>query len=368
MNSNRSSQRTGAFTLVELLAVIAIIGILAALLLPALNQSQLRVKRIDCESHLHQLGIAFQSFAHDHNDKFPMAVPMTEGGSQEFVRNGYAVGGEFYFSFRQFQVLSNELGAPGVLVCPTDPRIRATDFGMLQNSNLSFFIGVKAGYSKPDSILAGDRNLTANAYPNPSILSLEANNRLWWTRELHLFKGNVLFVGGQVEEWNDATLAANIGNQPVGTDLFMPTVPPDPHAAASGTSGYQNYYGGNPGGGTPPPAILPAPTPASAPPPTYPADNSPGTQGGFSQNPPGHPGTHNQPEVARKNPPATFSTNAPGSGTVTTNETDSTTLTFDQRVVKTMRRIILWTYLLLLLLFLALLAFKSRQWSQERRK
>src|SRR5271169_5725564 len=98
MNSNRSSRRAGAFTLVELLVVIAIIGILAALILPALNQSEARAKRIGCENHLHQTGIAFQLFLHDHGDKFPMAVPMAEGGSQEFVQNGYAVGGEFYFS------------------------------------------------------------------------------------------------------------------------------------------------------------------------------------------------------------------------------------------------------------------------------
>ena len=93
MNSNQSSHRAGAFTLVELLCVIAIIGILAALILSALNQGEARAKRIECENNLHQLGIAFQNFLHDHNDKFPMAVPMAEGGSQEFVQNGYAVGG-----------------------------------------------------------------------------------------------------------------------------------------------------------------------------------------------------------------------------------------------------------------------------------
>jgi hypothetical protein len=41
-------------------------------------------------------------------------------------------------------------------------------------------------------------------------------------------------------------------------------------------------------------------------------------------------------------------------------------LTFDQRVVKTARRLIFWTYLLVLLIFLLRLAFKA--WLRAQRK
>lgn len=150
MNPKQSICRTGAFTLVELLCVMAIIAILAALMLPVLNQSKARVKRMECANNLHQLGVAFQMFMHDHDDKFPMAVPLAAGGSQEFVQNGYAVGGEFYFAYRHFQALSNELSSPAILICPADTRLPATNFAALQNSNISYCIGVCARPSRPD--------------------------------------------------------------------------------------------------------------------------------------------------------------------------------------------------------------------------
>jgi prepilin-type N-terminal cleavage/methylation domain-containing protein len=370
MNSNRSSRRAGAFTLVELLCVIAIIGLLTALMLPVLNQSQARVKRIECENNLHQLGVAFQVFTHDHNDKFPMAVPLAEGGSLEYVQNGYAMNGEFYFSFRQFQVLSNELSMPSILTCPTDPRFPATNFGALQNSNLSYFIGVKAEFSKLDSILAGDRNLTANSLPNPSILHIEADNPLRWTRGLHQFKGNILFAGGQVEEWNNAALVG-AGRQQAGADLFMPTVLPSPNAPAPATAGYRNDSGANPGVETPPPpttASPPPPTATPALPPAHPANNSSGGQGRFSQKTTGQPGTQSLPDVAQTNSSRSFSTTAPAGGTITPGETETATLTFDLRLAKILRDIIIWTYLLVLSVFLLLLAFKLWQRAQRKRE
>jgi prepilin-type N-terminal cleavage/methylation domain-containing protein len=378
MNSNRSSRRAGAFSLVELLCVIAIIGLLAALLLPVLNQSEARAKRIGCENNLRQAGIAFQIFTHDYDGKFPMSVSMNEGGAAEFVQNGYAVGREFYFSFRQFQVLSNELSMPSILTCPTDPRFPATNFGALQNSNLSYFIGVKAEFSKPDSILAGDRNLTANSLPNPSILHIEADNPLRWTWGLHQFKGNILFAGGQVEEWNNAALVG-AGRQQAGADLFMPTVLPSPNAPAPISGGSQNYSAANPSVASPPPpsagpvyppaATSPTATPTT--PPENPANESPGSQGRFSQKTPSQPRPQSLPHAAKNNPPNSFSTNSPSRGTVTPAEPDSATSTFDQHVIKCLQRVIIGTYLLVLLIFLLLLVFKSRQRArrkQEQRK
>jgi len=54
-----------AFTLIELLIIIAVIGILASLLLPALGKARLQAQSIKCVSNLHQLGIAAQLYWDD---------------------------------------------------------------------------------------------------------------------------------------------------------------------------------------------------------------------------------------------------------------------------------------------------------------
>ncbi|HEX3797498.1 MAG TPA: DUF1559 domain-containing protein [Verrucomicrobiae bacterium] len=71
MQINGSWRLRQAFTLVELLIVIAIIAILAALLLPALASAREKSKRIACVSNLRQLGLAIHSYASDWSGRIP---------------------------------------------------------------------------------------------------------------------------------------------------------------------------------------------------------------------------------------------------------------------------------------------------------
>ncbi len=63
--------RRAAFTLLELLTVVAAIGLLAALLLPALNRAKARARDMACLNHLRQWGLATQLYVLDHDDYLP---------------------------------------------------------------------------------------------------------------------------------------------------------------------------------------------------------------------------------------------------------------------------------------------------------
>jgi prepilin-type N-terminal cleavage/methylation domain-containing protein len=65
---------TAGFTLVELVVVVVMMGVLAALLLPALSTAKEKSRRAVCQSNIHQLLMVLDYFANDHEDHLPSAL------------------------------------------------------------------------------------------------------------------------------------------------------------------------------------------------------------------------------------------------------------------------------------------------------
>lgn len=69
--------RTG-FTMIELLTVIAIIAVLAALLFPVFLTARGKAREITCVSNLRQIGLAIRMYAMDSDELYPWAVDPTD--------------------------------------------------------------------------------------------------------------------------------------------------------------------------------------------------------------------------------------------------------------------------------------------------
>jgi prepilin-type N-terminal cleavage/methylation domain-containing protein/prepilin-type processing-associated H-X9-DG protein len=70
-HSRLGETRPLGYTLVELLVVIAVIGVLVALLLPAVQAAREAARRAECQNHLRQIGIAFHAY-HDSQRQLPI--------------------------------------------------------------------------------------------------------------------------------------------------------------------------------------------------------------------------------------------------------------------------------------------------------
>ena len=81
---NSVCPRSLGFTLIELIVVIAIIGILASLALPALSRGKTRALSAQCKSNEHQIGLAMLSFVHDNSAYPPPNVKSTAPKPEAF--------------------------------------------------------------------------------------------------------------------------------------------------------------------------------------------------------------------------------------------------------------------------------------------
>ena len=341
-------------TLVELLVVIAIIGILAAMLLPALNQAKSRAKRIACVENLRQVGLAFHSFAHDHDGKFPMAVAQRADGSLEFAQAVRATEGEFGVSYHHFQPLERELVTPKLLICPADSRLPASNFIGLRDNNLSYFVSLDATYGQVNALLAGDRNIDGEPPGPRSRYRLDASHGLRWTDELHRFRGNLLFADGRVEPSSKTILTTSVRGEILPADLVVPSTNAPPVVVAA-----PNFN--PPAPASKDPSLPPPPTP-NVPLPFYGmAPNlllAAQMMVSASNQQAMHVRTHSptNASAATTNPP-------PVAGTTPAKIEGDSSVQMLVTMVQDFVRSLYWWWLLLLLV---LVAWRVWQWSRER--
>lgn len=222
--------RSTGFTIVELLAVIAIIGVLTALSLTVFSKAKTKARQIQCANNVRQLGFALQQFLGDYHVYPLMGNPGVREGSYP-GHNSSWIGALERIAFSQTNQ-SKDFLHKGVWVCPAFPPLQSRQLSYGYNAwgvsppgnSNSFGLGGHRGtaridngvYAPPvtdnevavpvDMIALGD-GLMGNggkvvegslwrteSSGNPA--TVESTQRV---RSRHAGKANIVFCDGHVE-------------------------------------------------------------------------------------------------------------------------------------------------------------------------
>jgi prepilin-type processing-associated H-X9-DG protein len=157
-----SADNTQAFTLLELLLVIGVVGLLAATLLPALQSAKERAKRIYCINNEKQLAATWFMYATDHADKLvangiPIRVPTA---NIKWVQGQFVIAedstNDDWILNPQWALFAHYIRTGRTYVCPGDPpavSYRGADYPRIRSYAMNNFLGWE-GFPIPDIPMA----------------------------------------------------------------------------------------------------------------------------------------------------------------------------------------------------------------------
>jgi prepilin-type processing-associated H-X9-DG protein/prepilin-type N-terminal cleavage/methylation domain-containing protein len=201
-NSKLKTQNFTAFTLIELLIVIAVITILAAMLLPALARARATAQRADCVSNLRQLGLATEMYLGDNGNFFFNRCAAATAAGQQWWFGWLASGTEGQRGFDlSTGALFPYLHGSDVRLCPS-PAWNSPQF-KLKGTNVIFSYGCNA------YLFAGQsqKPVTAGKVLYPADTALYAD-----AAQVNTFQTPASVSHPMFEEWYYLDLETNYTN------------------------------------------------------------------------------------------------------------------------------------------------------------
>ena len=198
--------KTRIFTLIELLIVIAIIAILAAMLLPALNKARETAYKISCANHLGSIGKAMLMYANDYQDYLPpyrSASSWGMPGNREWYAGTPETG--LLADYLQLNQKGQDIGTyghnAGNAANPVSRgRISCPGLRALPAGKLRIY-----GYGYNNNIYNGERKLARFQMPSRTVLVSETSDTTilsnydpYLTAFRHGKSANAVFTAGNV--------------------------------------------------------------------------------------------------------------------------------------------------------------------------
>lgn len=204
------------FTLLEVLVVIAIIGILASILIPVLSSARARARQIACVSNEKQIAIAIYNFADDNDDRAPdnAGTGRVDGwlGKRGIKTLSSNAGKVTRRSLNQYLGYTQDGVEVSVANCGVNDPVWGDDVG---KNNYHYDYGSGSSYSGTDNLVDETSNqklqcvkISTIASPSKFIFLLETGGRNflrgknWGTNWHHSPEGenkwNSLYADGHV--------------------------------------------------------------------------------------------------------------------------------------------------------------------------
>jgi Tfp pilus assembly protein FimT len=95
----KKTERRTAFTLVELLVILAVLAVLGCMLLPAFARTRTASTSTQCRNNLKQLAAAWSMYSAEHNGRLVSSYPNYAGFSGSWCAGNAATGGGVTYGY-----------------------------------------------------------------------------------------------------------------------------------------------------------------------------------------------------------------------------------------------------------------------------
>jgi prepilin-type N-terminal cleavage/methylation domain-containing protein/prepilin-type processing-associated H-X9-DG protein len=210
--------RRSAFTLIEVLVVIAIIGILVGLMLPAVQKVRESAARAKCQNNLKQIGLALQNY-HDRMNGFPAGYQSQVASDNSDLGPGWGWAAYLLPDVEQTNLFNHirfdlqiydaknagaRVATVPIYLCPSDPLARGT-FTVVDANGNPICLVAHASYTAMNGVLG----VSNDAFDNDGAFLRNKNMRI---ADITDGLSNTLFVGERATNMSFVTWTGAVTN------------------------------------------------------------------------------------------------------------------------------------------------------------